>query len=413
MANTIDILAQFKQLELSGALDKLEELRRENRELERIITEVGTLISYTDMNAMLDFVISRILDHFIPQFFAFLIHPPRGPELRQYCYRNLQESNDRIPEVYYSILRARFSRTPAAASFSELEDELGPEQFSQEFRSFEPQYLFPMSGIGGIYGVVILGKKLIGGEYTTREQHYVLRLTKVLSVCIQNGLHYESSITDPKTGLFTHDYFMSQLHTSLANLTRHHRPIGILMLDIDHFKKFNDTWGHMSGDLMINSVARVLHSSVRTEDCVARFGGEEFSVLVMECTAQSLFRIAERIRKAIEGIRLKLETGTELTATVSIGARFVDTQSGPPKNADNSPQCLSTSLQDAQLHHGSQSITDAARLIEEADIALYYSKAHGRNRTTLYAKGLLERAEFCVFRNTDQHTEYPQTNGHQ
>ncbi len=366
MTINTDVLEQFKQLEKSGALDTMGELRKENRELERIITEAGILMSYTDINAMLDFVISRILDHFIPQFFAFLIHPPRGAELRQYCYRNLKESGDRIPAVYYNILRNRFSRIPASVSFEDLVEELGQDLFADDFRTLEPQYVFPMAGIGGIYGTVILGKKLLGESYTLNERRYVERLIKVLSICMQNGLHYESSITDPKTGLFTHDYFLTQMHTSLANLERHGRPLGILMLDIDHFKKFNDTWGHMSGDIMINSVARVLLASVRSEDCVARFGGEEFSVLISECTPKSLYQVSERIRNAIAGIKLRLETGTELSATVSIGARYVD-------------------------RAGTE---DAPRLIGEADKALYHSKSAGRNRTTLYARGLLDRITY-------------------
>jgi diguanylate cyclase (GGDEF)-like protein len=107
-----------------------------------------------------------------------------------------------------------------------------------------------------------------------------------------------------------------------------------------------------------------LASTIRAEDCAARFGGEEFSVLVADCTPGTLKQVAERIRIAIEGIKLTAE-GQELSITVSIGGRMIDSNPGY------------TSL----------------IFIGDADKALYRSKSGGRNRSTIYTQGLLERAE--------------------
>ncbi|HNY21651.1 MAG TPA: GGDEF domain-containing protein [Treponemataceae bacterium] len=363
MSDSANILAQFQHLEKSGALDALGDLRKENRELERIITDAALLVSYTDVNAMLDFMIAKFLDHFIPQFLGFLVHPPRGEKLRQFTFRNLKESADHIDPLYFDLLREHFSKEPGSVTFDELSEKLGEGLFDAEFRKLQPELIFPMYGIGGVYGVVILGKKIVGSGYTELEQKYIDRMIRFLSVTMQNGLHYESSITDPKTGLFNHDYFVRRLDEAVAQCRRRNRTAGILMMDVDHFKKFNDTWGHVTGDAVLVAIAQTLKECTRTEDCAARFGGEEFSVLVAECTPANLMMVAERIRSAVENLNLT-SGGSALKVTISIGARMID------------PDPRINSLV----------------LIGDADKALYKSKSTGRNRCSLFAVGLLSRA---------------------
>ncbi len=364
MEATSDILAQYQHLELSGNLDLLADLRRENRELEKIITDAALLVSYTDLSTMLDYVIAKILDHFVPQFLAFLVHPPRGDKIREYCYRNLKETDEQIAPMYYELFRRRFERNPVSATFAELSEELGPDLFDQNFLKIMPELVFPMFGIGGLYGIVILGSKIVGSSYTELEQKYVDRIIRFLSVAMQNGLHYESSITDPKTGLFTHDFFMRRLEEAVSSVKRKRQEAGILMFDVDHFKRFNDTWGHITGDAVLIALAETLKRESRGEDCVARFGGEEFSVLVLDCNGEGLMIAAERIRRAVEDMVL-VAGEDRLSVTVSIGARIID-----PELSMN-----------------------ATKLIEDADKALYRSKMNGRNRSTLFVKGLLDRAK--------------------
>ncbi|MBN1616570.1 MAG: GGDEF domain-containing protein [Spirochaetales bacterium] len=360
-----DVLTQFNHLEKAGALDALGDLRKENRELERIITEATLLVSYTDVSSMLDYVIARFLDHFIPEFLGFLVHPPRGDALRQYCYRNLKETDETIPEQYYDLLKNYFERTPGRISFEQLVETFGKDTFGKDILTLNPEMVFPMFGIGGLYGIVFLGKKIVGGAYSELEQKYVDRIIRFLSVSMQNGLHYESSITEPKTGLFTHDYFVRRLDEAIARTKRKNTGAGILMLDVDHFKRFNDSWGHVTGDLVLVTLAGVLAHIVREEDCAARFGGEEFSILVADCSPVDLMMIAERIRNAVASIRIPAPDGSqELSVTVSIGARVIESTPGM------------TSL----------------ILIGDADKALYRSKNEGRNRSTLYHQGLLMRA---------------------
>ena len=344
-------------------MDALDELRRENRELDRLVSDASALVALTDVNEMLEFVISRLLDHFIPQFLAFIMEPPRGTRIRQYCYRNLKLSQDEINPRDYRTMKAHFMEHPFLVSFAELEQAVGSKAFSADFRSLEPHLVFPMRGIGGLYGIAILGTKVVGDDYSDLERMYVDRLVRFLSVGIQNGLHHESSITDPKTGLYNHDYFLRRLEDEIARSQRHGANAGVLMLDIDHFKVFNDQWGHLAGDEMLNVVARTLKETTRTEDTVARFGGEEFCVLVLECDGTHLLEVAERIRLAIEGTQAHYN-GACLSVTTSIGARMIEINDQP----------------------------DANGILEDADKALYISKASGRNCSTLFKSGFLSRA---------------------
>ncbi|HAW85776.1 MAG: hypothetical protein A2087_10570 [Spirochaetes bacterium GWD1_61_31] len=360
---TADLLDKFNRLEQSGALDELAALRKENRELERIINDAAILITYQDIEQMFSYIISRILDHFIPQFLAFIFQPPRGESLQQYCFRNLKAVAEPVPERYYTILSHHFSQLPFAIEFSALESRLGVTTFGDDFRALEPDWLFPMQGIGGLYGIVILGRKFMGDSFSELEKLYMERMIRFLSVGIQNWLHHESSITDPKTGLFTHDYFIKRLDEEIAHARRRGTQSGMLIIDVDHFKNFNDSFGHVTGDEALFALAQVLKSITRDEDCVARFGGEEFCVLVSNSSLERLYEVAERVRLAVQAIQIAHE-GKLIGFTISLGGRMIDGYHG-----------LSANL-----------------VLDDADKALYRAKNNGRNRTEVFKPGFLGRA---------------------
>ncbi|MBU0936712.1 MAG: GGDEF domain-containing protein [Spirochaetes bacterium] len=358
-----DILEHFNRLQKAGALDDLADLRKENRELEKIINDAAALISHTEIDQIFDSFISRILDRFIPQFLAFIIQPPRGQPLRQYCYRNLQPDTAVIPQLYYDILAGYFNDRSVPVLFTELADELGQDLFGTDFRELGPELIFPMQGIGGLYGIVILGAKVVGASYNELEKLYIDRMMRFLSISIQNGLHHESSITDAKTGLFTHDYFVKRIDEEYAHAQRHGVRSGLLMLDVDHFKNFNDSYGHLAGDEALVALAEVLKQKTRHEDCVARFGGEEFCILVSNCNEEGLFDIAERIRLAVLEIRIKCGAQS-VGLSISLGGRMIEGRLG----------------------------LSARILLDDADHALYKAKNRGRNRTELHTAGFLGMA---------------------
>lgn len=353
-------------------LFRVEDLKKENQSLNRVVTDIAYLVSYTNVEAQIKYLISRCKDYFVPKTMCFFVQPPRGMALRQYFYSELSESNKTLPEECFAIFRQYFEDLKLTANngfafpFENMVDDL-PKNLPEELIAAEPKYVIPLFGIGGVFSIIIMSGKNDGEPYSYSDQTYFHRIFSVLAVTMQNGLHYEVSITEPKTGLFTYEYFKAKVEENLATCRRYNRTSAMLIMDIDFFKKFNDTYGHLVGDKVLVALADTLKRTVRENDCVARFGGEEFSILLTECTRDGVWEVAERIRKAVEKIEL-WEGDTLLHITISIGACFM---------------------------HGQKGLTPTY-VFKKADDALYYSKQNGRNRSTIYSIGLKEAADLAV-----------------
>jgi diguanylate cyclase (GGDEF)-like protein/putative nucleotidyltransferase with HDIG domain len=157
---------------------------------------------------------------------------------------------------------------------------------------------------------------------------------------------------DPKTGLFNARYFASALAEELSRAQRFERPLSLIMADLDLLREINNTYGHLAGDAVLKGIAEVFRSELRHFDVPARFGGEEFSILLPETPPEQALEIAERIRRAVADKLYDVETSSEpIRATVSIGV------AGYPKDAQ-----------------------DPNGLIHQADLAVYRAKLQGRNR---------------------------------
>lgn len=160
------------------------------------------------------------------------------------------------------------------------------------------------------------------------------------------------AITDPVTLLKNHRFFQDQLKIEVARAVRHERSLALIMIDIDHFKTFNDTYGHPAGDRLLREVGSRLIEAVRNLDTVARYGGEEFAILLPDTSAESARLVAERIRTGFASVPFLLSNGNSTLVTVSLG--------------------IATCPQHA---------TTAAALVEVADQALYRAKGQGRNQS--------------------------------
>jgi diguanylate cyclase (GGDEF)-like protein len=166
---------------------------------------------------------------------------------------------------------------------------------------------------------------------------------------------YESALRDGLTKAFNKKYFTDRLESEFTFAIRHAAPLTLVLFDIDHFKKVNDTHGHPAGDFVLAELSTLLTGSLRAEDVFARYGGEEFAVI---CRGSELAQgqiVGERLRKAVEAHRFVYE-GTHIPITISVGV---------------------AGLPDAQ-------VKDAAELVGAADQALYKSKGEGRNRITVH-----------------------------
>ena len=167
------------------------------------------------------------------------------------------------------------------------------------------------------------------------------------------GRFVQRSFTDRLTGLFNYDFLQAQVRYEIDRVRRYGGSCSILVLDLDHFKRFNDTHGHQAGNLLLRAMADSVRAHKRESDFAARFGGEEFVVLVPGDATEAV-RLAERLRIAVSELQLP-QLGEDGRVTVSIGVASYPEQA-----------------------------TNAAELFERADQALYVAKGNGRNRTIVY-----------------------------
>ncbi len=186
------------------------------------------------------------------------------------------------------------------------------------------------------------------------------------AVSIENARLFEEArqlaITDPLTGLANHRQFYDQLPREFRRAQRYQRPLTLLMLDLDHFKAFNDRYGHLAGDQALRETADILRQNARSVDLLARYGGEEFAIILPETDLVRAAAHAERIRSAVASHVFEgQETGQEHRVTISIGV--------------------------AALTAATQKIED---LVHDADQAMYRAKAGGRNRLELAPDGIAE-----------------------
>ena len=169
-----------------------------------------------------------------------------------------------------------------------------------------------------------------------------------------NGL-CELSSRDPLTGLANRRHFELMLAGEVDRVARAGEPALVLMIDIDHFKKVNDAHGHPAGDEVLKHVAHTLQDCIRPMDTVARFGGEEFAMILPNCPPSFAQAVAERIRIRIQSMTIPISPGETVRVTVSLGGAFA-------------PQWVRSS---------------ALLWVERADQQLYQAKSEGRNRACL------------------------------
>lgn len=224
------------------------------------------------------------------------------------------------------------------------------------------RWIAPLIHNGTLHGLVVLGSRLNQSIYSTSDIEMFSMMTNFAAVAFSNAQQYQAiekiSVTDGLTGLFNYRYFRSQLKREIERARRFENYLSLLIIDVDYFKNYNDTVGHVAGDSALQQISKIIQNTARKTDIVARYGGEEFCVILPEVEIKGAKIFGERLRANIETFPMPNREVQPLgRMTVSLGAASFPI--------------------DAQFDN---------ELITHADQALYFAKSHGRNQLQLFSE---------------------------
>lgn len=202
-----------------------------------------------------------------------------------------------------------------------------------------------------------LGRATLSYEQMVRELELAMKKTEELAKRLEeaNRKLREAASVDPLTKVYNRRYFEEFLNWNFQRAQRYGTTLGCLMVDIDHFKKVNDRFGHLTGDRVLQGVAATLKTKLRSTDIVARYGGEEFVILLPETSPSSIGIIAQKINYSIRELTFSVDGGDLLKVTVSVGYAYYHPQMTPE-------------------------ITEPSLLVKVADTYMYQAKTNGRDR---------------------------------
>ncbi|MCQ2121261.1 MAG: GGDEF domain-containing protein [Fibrobacter sp.] len=244
---------------------------------------------------------------------------------------------------------------------------------SQEKKNMDFRQLFAMpittDASGEVTELVICLESRMAGRYTEHNMELLKAFAGVAGFAYVRACQFEQgkdlATRDGLTGLINHRTLHENLRTEKIRADRQNYNIGVLMMDIDHFKSVNDTYGHQNGDKVIKGIAAAISGEIRKEiDTVARYGGEEFVVGLVDTTREGMIETAERIRKAVSLMEVDVHQAEPLRVTISIGAFLVE-----------------------------PSFHDMKKAVNYADQALYKAKEGGRNQVIQYTELPIDTSE--------------------
>ena len=357
------VIQNYMLLEDIGVFRHMDNLNKDLKNCKNLLSAAVEIFNKISIDEILDAAVRKISDQFLPSFITFLwkSHQNRD-DINIISYKNYKQVDIAIPvntlNPFAPFFR-KFSK-PVAFELFALQEGSNDPAIKEISETLVPELLIPILGPFGLYGVVLVGKKILTKGYTPDELFFLEQLMSFVSQAVQNNLHYEHSVRDVKTGLYNHGYFMTRLTEEIARTIREKAVSALMVIDVDKFKNFNDTYGHLAGDRVLESLAFTIKQTVRVGDIPSRFGGEEFTILLPNTPRQTAWMVAERLRVTVAGMKVPWDPPLP-QVTISLGVVVFDNQTNV------SPE----------------------EIITRADGALYQSKENGRNRTSVWGGGLL------------------------
>ena len=341
-----------------------EEMRSQNRELQTRIEllsatrEISLILNEdVDFDAILEKVL-EVTDHLLES-----INPPRAipgqsdtDEITIFFKDTISDqlnpkAQRKQNQTYFEN---HFKKIPADATNVKEAVEHNRILFLTEGRELD--LTCPLVADREVIGALKIKTVIVGTQEEKSTQIRLLQTTlqefvKILALAIKTPDLYQRAITDGLTNLFAKRHFLAQLHTYFEISRRHNEPLSLIMMDIDHFKNINDTYGHLTGDIILKETAKLLKDSIRATSSAYRYGGEELAVILPNTPLAGAMTLAERLRKKIDARKFTSHEGEALKITVSFGVAEYQKEMG-----------------------------DMKELLHQADTALYQAKETGRNK---------------------------------
>jgi two-component system, cell cycle response regulator len=331
-----------------------EEYEKQLFDLRQLLEVSKSLNSVLDYHILLDSILFNVMAQMKVQKAGLFCK--KGLDSTRFSLHRNYKGFEIEHDIDYSIaedhlLFKLFTRQYGCYTLGDLHQRLGSFAGIECISALAPSLLVPLKVKGVVNGLFVVGDRIGDEGFDVYEREYALNLAGLAAVAINNAVLFEMTTTDMMTRLKLKHYFYTVLLERMSEAATVSQPLSVVMIDIDFFKKFNDTYGHSCGDAVLKQVARVIQSSVRGIDLAARYGGEEFCILLPRADAERARQAAERVRTGIATTPTNYE-GRSLTVTVSLGVAQYD----PRRDLSGKS------------------------LIDRADRALYAAKQEGRNR---------------------------------
>jgi len=342
---------QKSEKKLLDTLDILNErtweLESSQLMLENIYETTRALSSMLDLEQLLKEVLNIADDLLRAKKCVVLLAESKREDL--FIYAELYKGKKTIYDPPVSITDFK------KADISHYEDRLNSNKSRIKFNSESQMLELPLISHGKVLGLLQI-EPLKKGDFSEKERNSFTVFANSTAIAIDNArLHMkmqELTIIDELTGLYNYRHFRNKLTDEIRRADRYQQQLSILMIDVDHFKKLNDSQGHQTGNIILQEIATIIKHSVRDVDIVSRFGGEEFMVILPQTGLKESMIIAERMRTNAERAYFSNSQGRrDLRATVSIGVAIYP-----------------------------DGVISPGQLLEKVDEAMYMAKNNGRNR---------------------------------
>ena len=343
----------------------VDEARRNEDKLQRLQALELLLLGAESLSELIQMLLHRYREDFALDAVSLVLIDPHY-EIRRF----LEDESLQITDHPNLIFKADCDAMPedAAGLFPRLgafDAKQHTPLFNMAHKELSSIALLPLVRQGRVIGCLNLGssdsRRFVNGSGTDLLE----RLTAIISTCLENTLNVErlkqTGLTDALTAINNRRFFDQRICEEIERARRHQQALSCLFVDIDYFKKINDSYGHQSGDKVLRNIAALLNEQMRRSDILARYGGEEFSILLCNTDIDAAEEIAERLRLTIHATPQTGLNNEEIPVSVSIGVATTDPTQNPDMDIEQ----------------------QADRLIALADEALYEAKKAGRNRVRL------------------------------